>query len=67
MADANRKCTAAGLGDKVFVSGGCSETGNEIELNVCADTDIAINLGGIIGDDYVTIEQINTVIESNDS
>jgi len=66
MADANRKCAAVGLGDKVFVSGGCSETGNEIELNICAGTDIAINLGGIIGDDYVTIEQIHTVIGGND-
>lgn len=57
LADANRKCEAAGLGSKVFCPGYASDTSNEVELNVCETTDIALCLDKI-GKTYVPIEEI---------
>jgi hypothetical protein len=58
MADANRKCAAAGLGDRVFRSGWCSETGNEKCFAAVEKSDIAICVDGVTGEKYVTLEQI---------
>jgi hypothetical protein len=62
MADANRKCAAAGLGEKIFRSGWCCETGNPAELVICENTDIAFNVDWI-GDHYVTLEQFMDKLE----
>ena len=63
VADANRKCEAAGLGDKVFRSGWYSETGNKAELAICETTDIAICVDRTMGGEYVTIEQVKEKME----
>lgn len=57
MADANRKCEAAGLGQKVFRPGWFNETGNKAELEFCESTDIAIRLDQT-GKSYISIEEI---------
>ena len=62
MADANRKCAAAGLGDKVFRSGWCSETGNVNALAAVEHSDIAFCVEGTIGSNYITLEQLNNKI-----
>lgn len=57
VADANRKCEAAGLGEKVFRPGWYSVTSNKVELNVCETTDIAIGFNQM-GKTYISIEEI---------
>lgn len=63
MADANRKCDAYNLGQKVFRSDYTSGTSNEKELNICEKTDIAFWVGGVNGNNYVTIEQVQSYIK----
>ena len=59
MADANRKCAEAGLNDKMFVSNWCSETGNEIELQLCEKEDIWISKNGVgYSNGYVAISEL---------
>lgn len=57
--DANRKCKALGIGDKVFRAGYYSETENEKELKLCATNDIWLAVDGILGiGDYVPAEEV---------
>lgn len=64
LAEANRKCAAIGLGQKVFRSDWCSETGNVTELEICEQTDIAFSTINY-GKRYFTIEEIQKWIEEN--
>jgi hypothetical protein len=62
MADANRKCAAAGLGEKIFRSDWCCETGNATELAICEQSDIAFCVDRS-GHKYVTLEQFLEKLE----
>lgn len=62
MADANRKCEAAGVGSKTFQSTYTSETGNKTELEICEKTDIAFGIDQT-GKTYVTIEQLDEQVK----
>ncbi|MEY8352534.1 hypothetical protein AALB39_04165 [Lachnospiraceae bacterium 54-53] len=58
LADANRKCEAAGLGTKVFLPGWSSITGNKIELELCKAEDIWICKDGTFGNTYISIKEL---------
>jgi hypothetical protein len=58
MADGNRKCIDAGLGDGIFKSGSCSEMSNINALAAVEQSDIAFCAEGVTGSTYVTIEQV---------
>ena len=62
MTDANRKCAAAGLGDKIFKSGWYSETENVKALAAVEHSDIAFCVESTTGSNYITLEQLNNKI-----
>jgi len=66
MAEANRKCEVAGIGEKVFRSGWYAETGNIEELSICENTDIAFKIRRA-EKTYVSIEQVRSAMEQNGS
>lgn len=58
MAEANRKAEAYGLGEKVFRSAYTSETGNELQIELCDEYGFIVCLGGTQGNEYIGIESI---------
>lgn len=59
MADANKKCEALGMQDKVFRYGWYSETGNKKELELCETKDIWFSIDGTLNlGNYVPAEEI---------
>lgn len=57
IADANRKCEANGLGEKVFLPGWSSIVVNGKELDLCKEEDIWIRIE-LGGDKYACIREL---------
>lgn len=58
MAEANRKAESYELGKKVFRPEYTSETGNEIQIELCDKYGFIVCLGGTLGNEYVGIESM---------
>lgn len=59
IADANRKCKEAGLGDRVFVSEYSNVTTNEQHIDLCEKEDIWISrYGRKPNSDYISISEL---------
>lgn len=54
IADANRKCEANGLGEKVFLPGWSYIVVNSEELELCKAEDIWICKDGVTGSNYIS-------------
>ncbi|MDD5022019.1 MAG: hypothetical protein PHR82_07855 [Endomicrobiaceae bacterium] len=59
--DANKKCSAAGLGDKVFVQRYTSETGNKIELELAEKEDIWIGTDKYHGNVWISASELRDI------
>lgn len=58
LLDGNRKCEAAGLGEKVFSTGYTSIVVNKTEIELCKIEDLWICKNGTVGDEYISIKDL---------
>lgn len=58
LVDANRKCQAENLGERIFLPRWTSISVNKIELELCETEDIWICKDGTLGDDFVSIKEL---------
>lgn len=59
IADANKKCSILGIGDKIFTRAYTSETGNTVELELCETEDIWFRIGRICKrENYISAKEL---------